>query len=295
MWPSTYAFLAKGAPDWLRSELAGWGHPAALLVPGIPASDAPLDPVLALRELITSELLVRALWRELAEAGRVTLRYDLVWAMQGDDLDRFHPVADGLTLLELDTAADFLIARSGCEVDQHPRAHEWVSVSYTLNGERALYIGGAQFEVGAVFDSEPEEMDADLFGLMGLGFAASLAWVEGSSLDLRLTGEGWRAVRQRLCPHLADDADRNEFDTEITVAESALPWIGYADTSDEQKIRLASVIMAARSNPLVRAWGLSDHFLMCLGLHPATPTAVRDQLLTDQVEAVRVAAGLSGD
>jgi hypothetical protein len=77
------------------------------------------------------------------------------------------------------------------------------------------------------------------------------------------------------------------------VGASRLPAIGYAETSEEQKAWLTDLIRQSRQDFMVKTWGIADHFLMCIALHPATPQSIRDQLLVDSSEDVRDAARMA--
>ena len=114
-----------------------------------------------------------------------------------------------------------------------------------------------------------------------------------NTVPVRWTEAGELAVEEELYAYIEDFADADDMDTTVTVVESRLPGIGYADTSDAQKMWLTELLRQARSNVMVSTWGLSDHFLMCIALHPATPQSIRDQLLMDPSETVRQAARIA--
>ena len=278
LWPSTQAFLVAEAPQWLLEVLGRYGHPAALLCTGIEAQPPDVEPWLALRDLMNSELLVRALWRELALAGAVTLVY---WndTVEGD---QFFPQADGLHLMEGHTAAAFLAGG-------YSASREWIQTDDILETYAVKRRAASLFEDW--LDSETDEFSEESLALFAL---AGVAWAEDmKTVPVRWTEAGELAVEEELYAYIEDFADADDMDTTVTVVESRLPGIGYADTSDAQKMWLTELLRQARSNVMVSTWGLSDHFLMCIALHPATPQSIRDQLLMDPSETVRQAARIA--
>ena len=278
LWPSTQAFLVAEAPHWLLEVLGRYGHPAALLCTGIEAQPPDVEPWLALRDLMNSELLVRALWRELALAGAVALVY---WndTVEGD---QFFPQADGLHLMEGHTAAAFLAGG-------YSASREWIQTDDILETYAVKRRAASLFEDW--LDSETDEFSEESLALFAL---AGVAWAEDTkTVPVRWTEAGELAVEEELYAYIEEFADADDMDTTVTVVESRLPGIGYADTSDAQKMWLTELIRQARSNVMVSTWGLSDHFLMCIALHPATPQSIRDQLLMDQSENVRQAARMT--
>lgn len=278
LWPSTQAFLVADAPQWLLEVLGRYGHPAALLCPGIEAQPPDVEPWLALRDLMNSELLVRALWRELALAGAVTLVY---WndTVEGD---QFFPQADELHLMEGHTAAAFLAGG-------YSASREWIQTDDILETYAVKRRAASLFEDW--LDSETDEFSEESLALFAL---AGVAWAEDmKTVPVRWTEAGELAVEEELYPYIEEFADADDMDTTVTVVESRLPGIGYADTSDAQKMWLTELLRQARSNVMVSTWGLSDHFLMCIALHPATPQSIRDQLLMDPSENVRQAARMA--
>lgn len=279
LWPSTHAFLVADAPQWLLEVLGRFGHPAALLFPGIEVQPPSVEPWLALRDLINSELLVRALWRELALDGVATLVY---WndTVEGD---QFFPHIEGLNLMDGHTAAQFLIGG-------YSDAREWIRTEDALEKWSVLRLASNLFGDDWL-DDQIEEFNADslaLFGLAGAAFAQDM-----NHVPIRWTDAGESAIDGELRDFIEEFAERDDMDTKVTVVESRLPGIGYADTSDAQKMWLTELLRQARSNVMVSTWGLSDHFLMCIALHPATPPSIREQLLADPSETVREAARVS--
>lgn len=275
MWPSTHAFVSEGAPEWLIALLARHGHPAGLLHRGVTAVPSHLDPAGALRDLINSELLVRALWRELALAGAV----ELVYRNDGHEGDQFFPRASGLELMDAHTPAQFIIGG-------YSTSREWLTTIDSLEDYAVFQLAAGGF--GDWFFSIDEDFDEaslELFALSGVAWISEMGFA-----PIRWTPVGQGAVDGPLRDAMLDRADSNDYDTEVTVVASRLPGIGYAQTSDEQKASLTDLIRRSRTDLMVSTWGLADHFLMCIALHPATLQSIRDQLLVDSSERVRDAA-----
>lgn len=276
IWPSTYPFLTEAAPDWLLALLSRHGHPAALLHRGMGTTPSSVDPAGALRDLVNSELLVRALWRELALAGVVRLVY---WN-DSHEGDKFFPQADGLELMDSHSPAQFIIGG-------YSSSREWITTSDSLWEYAVLRLAAGGFEDW--FDTQiDEEFDDDSLGLFALSGAAWIA--DMNYAPIQWTPAGQEAVDGPLFDAMAGIAESEDYDTEVTVVASRLPAIGYAETSDEQKARLTDLIRQSRKESMVKTWGLADHFLMCIALHPSTPPGIRDALLSDPSENVRQAA-----
>lgn len=274
MWPSTHAFLSEGAPEWLIALLARHGHPAGLLYRGVTVGPSHLDPAGALRDLINSELLVRALWRELALAGVVELVY---WNEK--EGDQFFPRANGLELMDDHTAGQ-------CIIGGYSSSREWLATSDSLEDYAVFRLAAGGFE-DWFFDID-EDFDEASLGLFAL---SGVAWIsEMGYAPIRWTPVGQGAVDGPLRDAMLDRSDPEDYDTEVTVVASRLPGIGYAQTCDEQKASLTDLIRQSRKDPIIKTWGLADHFLMCIALHSSTPPVIRDELLSDPSENVRQAA-----
>lgn len=276
MWPSTHAFLSEGAPEWLVDLLARHGHPVGLLRRGVTAVPPHLDPADALRDLINSELLVRALWRELALAGVV----ELVYWNDSHEGDKFFPRANGLELMDPDTPAHFIIGG-------YSTSREWLTTSDSLEEYAVFRLAAGGFEDWFFnnFDEDFDDASLELFALSGVAWISEMGYA-----PIRWTPVGQEAVDGPLRDAMLDRSDSNDYDTEVTVVASQLPDIGYAQTSDEQKASLTDLIRRSRMDHMISTWGLADHFLMCIAQHPATPQSIRDQLLMDSSEKVRDAA-----
>jgi len=284
MWPSTHAFLFEGAPEWLVVLLARHGHPAGLLHRGVPAVPLHLDPAVALRDLINSELLVRALWRELALAGAV----ELVYWNHGHEGNQFFPRANGLELMDAHTPAQFIMGG-------YSTSREWLTTTDSLEDYSVFRLAAGGFEDWlANFDEDFDEASLELFALSGVAWISEMGYA-----PIRWTPVGRGAVDGPLRDAMLDRAEPEDYDTEVTVVASRLPGIGYAQTSDEQKAALTDLIRRSRTDTMVRTWGLADHLLMCIALHPATPQSIRAELLMDSSErvcgAARVAMSTTSD
>jgi len=284
MWPSTRAFLSDSAPEELIAVLARMGHPAALLHVGVAAAPPSVDPVLGLRDLINSGLLVRALWRELAISDAVRLDY-----VRGYDGDRFFPVAAGLDLM-----GEYSLA---CEIigGGWDPGREWVDLTDFLDNDRMIGLAAGEFEdfLYVLSDSLGEEFDdaqLERFALCGVAWMSEMDYV-----PIRWTLAGQEVFDEALRVVAELRAEGPDYDTKVSIVASRLPTIGYAGTSGQQKSWLTDLIRQSRQDSMVSAWGLADHFLMCIGLHPATPHSIREQLLADESDNVRQAARLGSD
>ena len=90
-----------------------------------------------------------------------------------------------------------------------------------------------------------------------------------------------------------DYVDREDMDTRVLVTESELPHVVYGASATAQKIRLVELLRSSRVDPMLEQWGICDHFLACVALHPMTPEEVRRDLLKDEAPVVREAAEVS--
>lgn len=278
LWPSTHAFLVPDAPLWLLEVLGRHGHPAALIYPGIEYQPSDVEAWLAVRDLINSELLVRALWRELALARRVSLNY---WNDTYDG-DKFFPETTGLNLMEGNTAAQYLIGG-------YSDSREWIKTEDTLETYRVIQLASNVFEDWMETQAEEfNEGSLDNFALVGSAWAEEL-----NRVPVRWTEAGELAIEETLWEFIVDFAEPDDMDTTVTVLESRLPRIGYSETSDAQKLWLVELLRRSRSNLMVSTWGLSDHFLMCIALHPDTPKSIRDELARDASESVQQAVHIA--
>jgi hypothetical protein len=271
-WPSTEAFLHNETPTWLLDVFSRYGHPAALLHSELNAQPPTVEPWAALQDLIDSELLVRALWPELALSGLVKL----IYLNDSHEGDQFFPEIEGLELMDSYTPAARIIGG-------YSDKREWLKVENVLSPANLATVSSA---FGAVLENI-SEFDDDSLSLFTF---AGLAWAkEWEVYSIALTPLGRAAFNREIAETLFEWAEDNNFDTEVTVVDSHLPKIGYAAISDDKKSLLTQLIRQARSHVMVSTWGLADHFLMCIALHPATPQSIRDQLLSDESEQVRQA------
>jgi len=244
-----------------------------LLTVGGTSSTMGIDPAQAVKELIDSELFTRSLWRELALEAVVTLTY---WSSY--DRETFFPAREGIDLLDPRTAAELLVGRG------HSTEREWASAEPYLSVERACELAVLQFE--DFFESDPEWEDEDLqrFSLMGVAFAQDFL-----NLDVIWTEVGKAALEGILQDHYVSYSDPEDFDYAVIVGESRLPKIGFAETSEAQKEFLVKLIQESRSDLMLDFWGIANHLLKCIALHPATPESILDRLRADSDEGVRTA------
>ena len=196
--------------------------------------------------------------------------------------DQFFPRADGLELMDAHTPAQFIMGG-------YSTSREWLTTSDSLEDNSVFRLAAGGFEDWlANFDEDFDEASLELFALSGVAWISEMGYA-----PIRWTPVGQGAVDGPLRDAMLDWAEPNDYDTEVTVVASRLPGIGYAQTSDEQKAALTDLIRRSRTDLMVSTWGLADHLLMCIALHPATPQAIRDQLLVDSSERVCDAARIA--
>jgi hypothetical protein len=236
-----------------------------------------VDAAQSLRFLVDSELLVRALWRELALADVARLVY---WNDPGEG-DKFFPEAEGLDLIEPQGPAQYLIGGYSDE-------REWIETEDYMDSDGVINMAAQMFSDGWLDEQVDDftEETLDLFALAGAAYASG-SWVDANVV---WTDEGRQALEGDMWELAIERAESEDYDTKVTVVDSSFSKIGYGETSDSQKTWLTEMIRQSRSDPMVSSWGLADHFLMCIALHPATPQSIRDQLLVDSSEGVRDAA-----
>ena len=261
LWLSTLAFtMAKTAP-WVLESLTEAGHPAGLITLGArvapPAGSAPE----ALMQLVDSELLIRALWRELAQQNVVELNY---WNDEFEG-DKFFPSRGNDELLMDPHGPTQFIVGGWAE------HREWIVREDSLSLDSIYRVASFHMEdVVEHLDPELTDVSVDTFAVIGIAHAT-----EEQGMKLTLTSEGERAFEQHA-KNLSFES--NDYMTTVTVSESALPSIGYADTSTEQKLALAQLLLDSRVDPRIDMWGIANHFLMCLAWHPDTSEPVLDLL-----------------
>lgn len=275
VWPSTQAFMDPHTPDWVRSALSSYGHPAGLLSNETWKSEYPIPVIEGVVQLINSELLIRALWRELALEGVVELIY---WNDSGDG-DKFSPHSPAVSLMD-GGAAEHIVG--GFNSDR-----EWIDTEDYLTGEGLIRHLADTFEDCHYGTEEFTEETLNQFTMSGVAFAV-FNEVEGQSIIITETG-------QAMVDDVVDvgNIDPDNMDTKVIVTESRLPHVVYGATTTAQKLNLVSLLQGSRVDPMLQHWGISDHFLMCIALHPMTPEDVRHVLLNDEAPDVRQAAGIA--
>jgi hypothetical protein len=277
MWPSTWAFTEPESPPWLLAALAQAGHPAALIHTGLSVPPSTADPADALAQLIDSELLIRALWRELAHAGVVELEY---WNDSSDG-DHFFASSMRLDLMEGNTAAEYIVGG-------YSDSREWIQTSDDLPVENVTRLAASVWDdwTGVI-----EEFSLDDLDLFTLGAASYMVekYAPGGANSVRLTSEGQEALMGLVARDVMSP-ESDDFETTVTVRDSRLPGICFGNTTDEQKRGLVALVRASRSDPMLSRWGISNHFLKCIALHPSTPADIRTTLAADSDAGVREAA-----
>ena len=277
MWPSTAAFTDPQAPSWVLAALVAAGHPAGLLRTDLPLADVSVEPAEGVVQLINGQLLTRALWRELALAGVVELVY---WndSLEGD---HFFPTSPTLTLMEANTAAEYIVGG-------YSDSREWIETRDVLPHENLVRLAGQLWEDWSGVIDEYSDEDLDLFTMGAAAYEVDNHF-DDSDPVVTITAKGKHALA-RLVTEGVIYPESDDYDTIVVVRDSALPAVGYEDTSVEQKRNLVAVIQGSRSNPMLSHWGISSHFLECIALHPGTPEDIRSMLAADEDVGVREAA-----
>jgi len=280
IWPTTYAFMNPQTPDWVLTVLQDFGHPAILLSESVDHQTVSASPVESVVQLIASGLLVRALWRELALERVVDLEY---WN-DSDDGDKFFPSSPSLPLLTPQSPAQFILGG-------YTDGREWIETEPYLSQDSALRVAAEWFDTAGLF--ELVDFDTDSLDLMAIaGIAYLMEWEREELPGISLTDSGVLALRQAL--ERGDVyLEHNDFDTRVTVLDSSLPGITFAGTSTGQKVGLVNSLRASRVEPTLNSWGISNHILKCIALHPETPDQIREQLQDDDDPQVRLAARIS--
>ena len=289
VWPSTAAFVSPATPQWVLEALTEHGHPAGLLHADVPTPRyrSDLDPSLAVKELVDSGLLIRGMWREMVLLGVIEL------AFVPDYLGWPHllPRAHGKELLKLGSAAEYVISGGQEGSMRLAHAEEWVMVTNSVSLDSALVVLAELFDSWLSYGLDDESpLDAfrgeeifppiegtepvtgsdDLFALAGL------AYIRNRQELTIVTAEYLEAVRALdVRPVISEPRDLSGYEFETTVGECLLPWISYAGSGEEKMHLLVDLLTASRTDVVLGTWGVSQHFLTCIAMHPATPDAVR--------------------
>lgn len=282
LWPSTYAFMNPETPNWVLDVLQDHGHPAALLSASASYESAPASPIDSIVQLINSELLVRALWRELAMEQAVELLY---WH-NSEEGDKFYPCSPSVTLLDPHSPAHAILGG-------YSENREWIETESYLSEENALRVAAQWFEgEGPLSRVDFDQDSLDLLTIAGIAYITEFE-SEGES-DISITESGLRILNQ-VVERGDVYADHNDFDTIVRVVDTKLPGVTYAGTSTPKKSGLVKLLQSSRKDPMIEAWGISNHFLKCIAVHPDTPYEIRQELQADEDFEVQLAAQISAN
>jgi len=254
-WPSSKAFGSPELSEEARAALNRAGHPAGLLCVDLPATRSEVPGSAALGQLINSNLLVRALWRELAltETFRINAWNDNV------DGDKFYLELDGKGPSEGPVA----YVLGGYSEDR-----EWAELQEYLSENDAIRALAYFWEDWEFQSVDGRQLDEAMCA--ALAFAVEntdhLALLDAGSKFIQQTAEGLSYI------------DREDVSTKVVIVESELPHIGYGDLSDEKKQLLVDLLVESRDSSLLREWGIVEHFLVCIQNHPETPVALSDRI-----------------
>lgn len=256
-WPSTLAMASPAVSDATRAALNMAGHPAGLISTDLPPVPCFPDAPEGLAQLIRSELLVRALWRELALSGTFAIQ---AW---NDNLEgnKFFLDVPG---------EDAGSGPIGYLLGGYSEDREWAQMTSYLDehdAQRAFANLGEEWEFEGV-----EEWQLDEAMCAFISNAAD--WTD----DLTITPAGAAFILETASEM---DFDSEDLSTKVTIVESALPHIGFGAAAPAKQDLLLDLLLDARSQVLLGEWGLVDHFLTCLQHHPSTCQPVRARL--DQI------------
>lgn len=259
-WPSTHAFTQAGTSPQTLALLCAAGHPAGILRCDLPDAEVSVRPAEAFAQLVHSDLLILALWRELALAGTFKL---VAWAGYSGDWGAF-------VLVTQEREADAHTAVN-CILGGDSTSREWA--------EREDYLT----EDDAIRCFKEEEPILDEFSEDALDYAmcSAIAWGAWEEADHLTVTEAGEAFILKL-GETQGDFDPADMSSRVVLKESSLPMVGFGFLAPEKQMRLVELLRGAREDSLVRDWQLADHFLRCVVNHPETApdvcTAARECL-----------------
>lgn len=258
VWPSTQLFSHPDIyPDTLEI-LTKAGHPAGLLRFDFPEMSPLCGPGEAVAQLIKSELIIRALWRELALADV----FQIVAWNDTHDGSKFYLNVDRFDLMDSQGPIAYLLG--GYSEDR-----EWVELrDYLSVGDaiRALSHFGEELE----FDSVNEN-DLDYAMCAAISFAAE------NTKDVKILDEGLTFIHE-IASSDTRHLDYEDYSTEVVVVDSDFPEIGFEKLSEEKKRNLVNLLIAARDHVLLGHWRIVDHLLYCIQKHPATSSELAAEI-----------------
>lgn len=245
-WPSTQAFASVDVDLEVLGLLADAGHPAGLVFSESSAIEPPIDPAAGLAQLIHSEILIRALWRELALSETCAIA---AWNDNVDG-DKFY-----LDLPSYALSGDAIAYLIG----GYSEYRDWVHLEDYLSEDDAI-------RALALYGEELEFEDLEALDEM---MCAAIAFAERNTHDLTITTKGTEFIFQ-VASNLTY-LDREEMSTRVVIQDSDIPEICFEGLPAEKQRLLVDYLFAARDHVLIREWRLADHFLACIQLHPKTP------------------------
>jgi hypothetical protein len=251
LWPSTLAFASVDVSDEAIAILNAAGHPAGLLRTDLPAVQPTVDPAAGLAQLILAELLVRALWRELALTGTRRIQ---AWNDNVDG-DKFY--------LDLNTSG-LSEGPIGYLFGGYSENREWAELEDYLtedDAQRTLSNFGEELEFDSV---AKDDLDAAM--------CAAISFASENTGDVTITKKGATFIQQVALE--LDYLDREDMSTRVVIRESELPQIGFGALSAEKQGMLVDFLLAARSHVLIEQWRLADHALACIQVHPQAASDV---------------------
>ena len=245
-WPSTQAFSSVDVDPDILALFASMGHPAGLVFSETPVVEPTVDPAVGLAQLINNEILIRALWRELALSGICKIQ---AWNDNVDG-DKFYLDLGNFALSE--GAVAYILGG-------YSENREWARLEDYLDeydSQRALSHYGEELEL-----EDLAELDETM--------CAAIAFAVDNTNDLTLTRKGSEFIHQ-IASNM-EYLDREDMSTRVVIQDSDVPEICYGELPDVNKRMLVDYLMAARTHVVMEKFRLADHVLGCIEVHPQTP------------------------
>jgi hypothetical protein len=247
-------------PDPVMSALYSVGHPFSLLEVSIASSNVEVNEI-NLFQLMKSELLHRAFWRELIDVDG--FQFDYRNGYRTNDFFISHQTI-GSKFLASGYEEGYKVGGVLDGLDNR----DWIERSYTFfDGERAARVIAHHYEEFSEWASEFDEIDE----LYPIALACILdpddEFEFGESFGVTLNSEAHKIVKD-FALDWAEDEDK-EVEVKLNMEfEERFSW---AKLDSERKLKLFEILAAGLSFSNTDLREDSEHFLACMALHPATP------------------------
>lgn len=252
-WPSTQAFSSVDVDLDVLSLFASAGHPAGLVFSQTPAVEPTVDPAVGVAQLINNEILIRALWRELALSGTCTIQ---AWNDNVDG-DKFYLELPNFGLSE--GAVAYILGG-------YSEYRDWVQLEDYLD----------EYDAVRALAHYGEDLEFEELAALDEAMCAAIAFAEENTNDLTLTRKGSQFIHQ-VASNM-QYLDREDMSTRVVIQDSDVPEICYGELPEANKRMLVDYLMAARIHVLMEKFRLVDHFLSCIEVHPQTPADLVERI-----------------